>query len=142
MNKWYDGYMKIPLDQSLSNEQVQRRSEFHGDFLNAKIRHEVLTLPHIYKVTAHVAAHGDKAVTTISAKSVSERKSVAEISAMAFDDARAGECKIDMDLSYIILRAKRLTKREKIALRAEQRVVKKQSPVNVLNYNKFLRGVK
>lgn len=140
-NRWYDGFMRVPLDQSLDENQIKNRCEFYGELADAGIRKEVLNLPHIYKSTAHVFdKESNKAVATVHSLSVSERKTIPEMSSMAFDAAREGESKLDLTSSYIVVRARKLTERDKLAIKAERLLERKQTPFAVMNYKAMIRG--
>lgn len=140
-NRWYDGFMRVPLDQSLDENQIKNRCEFYGELADASVRNEVLNLPHIYKSTAHVFDNdSNKAVATVNALSVSERKTIPEMSSMAFDAAREGESKLDLTSSYIVVRARKLTERDKLAIKAERLLERKQTPFAVMNYKAMIKG--
>lgn len=140
-NRWYDGYMSIPFDQSLDEHQMKNKCEFFGEMQNPEVIQEIFNLPHIFKATAHVFDRGTgKAVATASIDEVSKRKTIPEIAQIAFDEAREGETKLNLKTSYAILRARKLTERDKLAIKAEMLLERKQQPFAVLNYNAMIRG--
>ena len=77
--QFYDGYMVIPLDPSLSDTQVRNRCEFFDEFRNRSVVNEVLGYPHRYKMTAHVFSRQyGKAVATVDKDCLSERRTIPE----------------------------------------------------------------
>lgn len=140
-NRWYDGYMMIPFDQSLDEFQIRNKCEFFGEMNNKEIINEIFNMPHIYKTTAHVFDRGSgKAVATVNGLEISERMSVPQMAQIAFDEAREGETKLNLKTSYAILRARKLTERDKMAIRAEKLLEKKAAPFAVLNYDAVIKG--
>ena len=140
-NRWYDGYMSIPFDQSLDEHQIRNKCEFFGEMREPRVMKEIFDLPHIYKTTAHVFDRGDgKAVATVNSIEVSERKTVPEMAQLAFDEAREGETKLNLKSSYAILRARKLTERDKLAIKAERLLERKLSPFAVMNYSAMIKG--
>lgn len=140
-NRWYDGYMSIPFDQSLDEHQIRNKCEFFGEMREPVVMKEIFDLPHIYKTTAHVFDRGDgKAVATVNSIEVSERKTVPEMAQLAFDEAREGETKLNLKSSYAILRARKLTERDKLAIKAERLLERKLSPFAVMNYSAMIKG--
>ncbi|WP_201595402.1 hypothetical protein [Psychrobacter vallis] len=141
-NRWYDGYMFIPFDQSLDEHQIRNKCEFFGEMDDSKVINEVFNLPHIYKTTAHVFDRGTgKAVATVNSTEISERKTVPEMAQLAFDEAREGETKLNLKSSYAILRARKLTERDKLAIKAERLLERKSSAFAVLNYSAMIKGL-
>ena len=140
-NRWYDGYMSIPFDQSLDEHQIRNKCEFFGEMREPVVMKEIFDLPHIYKTTAHVFDRGDgKAVATVNSIEVSERKTVPEMAQLAFDEAREGETKLNLKSSYAVLRARKLTERDKLAIKAERLLARKSSPFAVLNSSATIKG--
>ena len=138
--RWYDGYLKIPFDQSLDEHQIRNKCEFFGEMREPGVMKEIFNLPHIYKTTAHVFDRGTgKAVATVDGIEISERKTVPEMAQLAFDEAREGETKLNLKSSYAILRARKLTERDKLAIRAERLLDRKSSPFAVLNYSAMIK---
>lgn len=140
-NRWYDGYMSIPFDQSLDEHQIKNKCEFFGEMNDRQVIHEIFNMPHIYKTTAHVFDRGTgKAVATVNSTEVSERMTVPQMAQLAFDEAREGETKLNLKSSYAILRARKLTERDKLAIKAERLLERKQTPFAVMNYKAMIRG--
>lgn len=104
--KFFDGYMKVPFDQSLSQAGIRLNSEKTGDW--ARRSPFILGESRIYKITAHVFNNdGMKAVSTVDYETDSISRSIAEAASIAFDDAREGSGNIDMSRSYIVIRARK-----------------------------------
>ncbi len=100
----FTGYMRIPLDQSLTGDEIIQRSELVGDWKTKS--KQILKKPRLFTVTAHIRnTDGDKAVTTVNYRGKGGNKTIAEAAIMAFDAARNGTANIDMSNSHIILRA-------------------------------------
>lgn len=135
--QFYDGYMVIPLDPSLSDTQVRDRCQFFDEFRSKGVINEVLSYPHRYKMTAHVFSRQyGKAVATVDQDCLSERRTIPEMAQIAFSAAREKEIDINMPKSYVVLRAQKLTDKERKAIDAERLVKKKQVPLMGLNYAK------
>ena len=104
--QFYDGYLKIPLDNMLQADEVRNRSEFYGEW--DRKRAEILSTPRLFKVTAHIFnSKGDKAVATIDYQSAGTNYSIAEAATIAFDAARNGTADMNMRESYIVIRAQK-----------------------------------
>lgn len=100
----FTGYMRIPLDQSLTGDEIIQRSVLVGDWKTKS--KQILKKPRLFTVTAHIRnTDGDKAVTTVNYRGKGGSKTIAEAAIMAFDAARNGTANIDMSNSHIILRA-------------------------------------
>lgn len=100
----FTGYMRIPLDQTLTGDEIVQRSELVGDWKTKS--KQILKKPRLFTVTAHIKnTSGDKAVTTVNYRGKGGNKTIAEAAIMAFDAARNGTANIDMSDSHIILRA-------------------------------------
>ena len=100
----FSGFMKVPLCQTLSENEIIKRSELVGDWQRGSKR--ILRKPRLFTVTAHIYnSIGAKAVTTINYRGKGGNKTIAEAAIMAFDAARNGTSDIDMSQSYIIIRA-------------------------------------
>lgn len=139
----YDGYMVIPLDSSLSDTQVRDRCQFFDEFRNKAVINEVLSYPHRYKMTAHVFSRQyGKAVATVDQDCLNERKTIPEMAQIAFAAAREKENDIDMQESYVVLRAQKLTDKERKAIAAERLIEKKKVPIMGLNYAKAEQMIK
>lgn len=104
--QYYEGYLKIPLDNMLDGDEVRKRSEFYGDWEQKSP--EILGQPRLFKVTAHIYnSKGAKAVATIDYQSAGTNYSIAEAATIAFDAARNGTADMNMRESYIVIRAQR-----------------------------------
>lgn len=104
--QYYEGYLKIPLDNMLEADEVRKRSEFYGDWEQKSP--EILGEPRLFKVTAHIYnSKGDKAVATIDYQSAGTNYSIAEAATIAFDAARNGTADMNMRESYIVVRAQK-----------------------------------
>lgn len=100
----FTGYMKIPLDQSLTGDEIIRRSELVGDWKTKS--KQILKKPRLFTVTAHLFnTNNEKAVTTVNYRSRGGNKTIAEAVIMAFEAERNGTANINMGRSYIILKA-------------------------------------
>ena len=107
--EYYDGYLRIPLDNMLDGDEVRNRSVFVGEW-DAR-RAEILSEPRLFKVTAHIFnSKGAKAVATIDYQSAGTNESIAEAATIAFDAARNGTSDMNMRESYIVIRAQRNSK--------------------------------
>lgn len=107
--EYYDGYLRIPLDNMLDGDEVRNRSVFVGEW-DAR-RAEILSEPRLFKVTAHIFnSKGAKAVATIDYQSAGTNYSIAEAATIAFDAARNGTSDMNMRESYIVIRAQRNSK--------------------------------
>lgn len=141
--QFYDGYMVIPLDPSLSDTQVRDRCQFFDEFRIKGVINEVLGYPHRYKMTAHVFSRQyGKAVATVDKDCLSERKTIPEMAQIAFAAAREKENDIDMPASYVVLRAQKLTHKERKAIDAERLIEKKKVPIMGLNYARAEQMIK
>ena len=141
--RFYDGYMVIPLDSSLNDKQMRDRCQFFDEFRNKGIINEVFSYPHRYKMTAHVFSRQyGKAVATVDKDCLSERKTIPEMAQIAFAAAREKENDIDMQESYVVLRAQKLTDKERKAIAAERLIEKKKVPIMGLNYAKAEQMIK
>lgn len=133
--QFYDGYMVIPLDPSLNDTQVRDRCQFFDEFRSKGVVNEVLGYPHRYKMTAHVFSRQyGKAVATVDQDCLNERKTIPEMAQIAFAAAREKENDIDMPKSYVVLRAQKLTDKERKAIDAERLIEAKKVPIMGLNY--------
>lgn len=100
----FTGHMRIPLDPTLSDYDIVRRSELVGDWKTKS--KQILKKPRLFTVTAHIFnTNNEKAVTTVNYRSRGGNKTIAEAAIMAFDAARNGTANINMSESYIILKA-------------------------------------
>ena len=141
--QFYDGYMVIPLDPSLSDTQTRDRSKFFDEFREKGVINEIFSYPHRYKMTAHVFSRQyGKAVATVDQDCLSERRSIPEMAQIAFAAAREEENDIDMQKSYVVLRAQKLSSMDRKAVDAERLIEKKQVPLMGLNYAKAEQMIK
>lgn len=141
--KFYDGYMVIPLDPSLCDTQVRDRCQFFDEFSDRAIVRDVLSYPHRYKMTAHVFSNKyGKAVATVDQNCINERRTIPEMAQIAFAAARDKESDIDMPKSYVVLRAQKLTDKERKAIDAERLLEKKRVPIMGLNYARAEQMIK
>lgn len=141
--QFYDGYMVIPLDPSLSDTQVRDRCQFFGEFRGKGVINEVLSYPHRYKMTAHVYSRKyGKAVATVDQDCLNERKTIPEMAQIAFAAAREKENDLNMPKSYVVLRAQKLIAKERKAIDAERLIEKKKVPIMGLNYARAEQMIK
>ncbi len=141
--QFYDGYMVIPLDPSFSDTEVRNRTQFFDEFRSKGVINEIFGYPHRYKMTAHVFSRQyGKAVATVDKNCLSERRTIPEMAQIAFAAAREKENDIDMPKSYVVLRAQKLTDKERKAIDAERLVEKKKVPLMGLNYAKAEQMIK
>ena len=100
----FSGYMKIPLDPTLGDDDIIKRSELVGDWQTKSKK--ILKKPRLFTVTAHLFnTNKEKAVTTVNYRSRGGNNTISEAAIMAFDEARNGTANINMRESYIILKA-------------------------------------
>lgn len=141
--QFYDGYMVIPLDPSLTDTQVRDRCQFFDEFRADGVISEVLSYPHRYKMTAHVFSNKyGKAVATVDQDCLSERKTIPEMAQIAFAAACEAETDINTPESYVVLRAQKLTRQEKIAIDAARKLEKPVTPIMGINYAKAEKMIK
>ncbi len=128
----YEGYMKIPLDTSLTGDQVRNRTEYFDEWISPKVRKEILESPRKFVVTGHVCmADGEMYCATIDYQGYGDRRTIPDAANMAFDAARNGSGAVIMSKSYVVVRAQKdMSKFPKEidieAIKAEQQ---KQAPV-------------
>ena len=128
----YEGYMKIPLDTSLTGDQVRNRTEYFDEWISPKVRKEILESPRKFVVTGHVCmADGEMYCATIDYQGYGDRRTIPDAANMAFDAARNGSGAVIMSKSYVVVRAQKdMSKFPKEidigALKAEQQ---KKAPV-------------
>tara|TARA_R110002124_G_scaffold188468_1_gene355750 strand:+ start:818 stop:1354 length:537 start_codon:yes stop_codon:yes gene_type:complete len=122
----YEGFMRIPLNNSFTPDEVRIRTEYEGDWLNRKLRATIMNEPRMFVVTAHVfMIDGKRYCATIEYQSYGGRETIPDAANMAVDAARNGSGLMDMSKTYIIVRAQKdMTKFPKEidveALQAEQ----------------------
>lgn len=140
---FYDGYMVIPLDPSLSDTQTRDRCQFFDEFRDKAVIKDVFGYPHRYKMTAHVFSRQyGKAVATVDQDCLNERKTIPEMAQIAFAAAREKENDIDMLESYVVLRAQKLTDKERKAIDADRLIEQKKVPIMGLNYARAEQMIK
>ena len=104
----YEGYMKIPLDTSLTGDQVRYRTEYFDEWLSPKVRKEILESPRKFVVTGHVCmADGEMYCATIDYQGYGDRRTIPDAANMAFDAARNGSGAVIMSKSYVVVRAQK-----------------------------------
>lgn len=122
----YEGFMRIPLNNSFTSDEVRIRTEYEGDWLDRKLRATIMNEPRMFVVTAHVfMIDGKRYCATIEYQSYGGRETIPDAANMAVDAARNGSGLMDMSKTYIIVRAQKdMTKFPKEidveALQAEQ----------------------
>lgn len=104
----YEGFMRIPLNNSFTSEEVRIRTEYEGEFLNLKKRIEIMNEPRMFVVTAHVyMSDGIRYCATIDYQSFGGRETIPEAANMAVDAARNKSGAMQMSDSYIVVRAQK-----------------------------------
>ena len=106
-SEMYEGYMKIPLDTSLTGDQVRYRTEYFDEWLNPKVRTEILESPRKFIVTGHVHIDGKMYCATIDYQGYGDRRTIPDAANMAVDAARNGSGLMNMGETYIIVRAQK-----------------------------------
>lgn len=128
----YEGYMKVPLNNSFTSDEVRIRTEYEGDWVNRKLRATIMNEPRMFVVTAHIFMNdGKRYCATIEYQSYGGRETIPDAANMACDAARNGSGLMNMTDSYVIIRAQKdMTKFPKEidveALKANQ---KKKVPI-------------
>ena len=104
----YEGFIRIPLSNSFTSEEIRIRTEYEGDWLDRK-----------------------RYCATIEYQSYGGRETIPDAANMAVDAARNGSGLMDMSKTYIIVRAQKdMTKFPKeIDVEALQAERQKQAPV-------------
>ena len=104
----YEGYMKIPLNTSLTGDQVRNRTEYFDEWVSPKVRKEILESPRKFVVTGHVCmADGEMYCATIDYQGYGDRRTIPDAANMAFDAARNGSGAVIMSKSYVVVRAQK-----------------------------------
>lgn len=104
----YEGYMKIPLDTSLTGDQVRYRTEYFDEWVSPKVRKEILESPRKFVVTGHVCmADGEMYCATIDYQGYGDRRTIPDAANMAFDAARNGSGAVIMSKSFVVVRAQK-----------------------------------
>ena len=104
----YEGYLKIPLDNSFTADEVRNRTEYFDEWLDIKKRKEILESPRKFVVTGHVCmADGEMYCATIDYQGYGDRRTIPDAANMAFDAARNGSGAVIMSKSYVVVRAQK-----------------------------------
>lgn len=104
----YEGFMRIPLNNSFTPNEVRIYTEYEGDWLNRKLRATIMNEPRMFVVTAHVfMLDGKRYCATIEYQSYGGRETIPDAANMAVDAARNGSGLMDMSETYIIVRAQK-----------------------------------
>lgn len=104
----YEGFMRIPLNNSFTPNEVRIRTEYEGDWISPKVRATIMNEPRMFVVTAHVfMTDGKRYCATIEYQSYGGRETIPDAANMAVDAARGGSGLMNMSESYIIVRAQK-----------------------------------
>ncbi|PLT21113.1 hypothetical protein [Psychrobacter sp. MES7-P7E] len=104
----YEGFMRIPLNNSFTSDEVRIHTEYEGDWLDRKLRATIMNEPRMFVVTAHVfMIDGKRYCATIEYQSYGGRETIPDAANMAVDAARNGSGLMDMSKTYIIVRAQK-----------------------------------
>lgn len=104
----YEGFMRIPLNNSFTSEEVRIRTEYEGDWVSRKVRTTIMNEPRMFVVTAHVFMNdGNRYCATIEYQSYGGRETIPDAANMAVDAARGGSGLMNMSETYIIVRAQK-----------------------------------
>ena len=128
----YEGFMKVPLNNSFTPDEVRIHTEYEGDWVSSKLRATIMNEPRMFVVTAHVfMTDGKRYCATIEYQSYGGRETIPDAANMAVDAARNGSGLMDMSKTYIIVRAQKdMTKFPKeIDVEALQAKQQKKTPV-------------
>lgn len=102
----YEGFMRIPLNNSFTPNEVRIRTEYEGDWISPKVRATIMNEPRMFVVTAHVfMIDGKRYCATIEYQSYGGRETIPDAANMAVDAARNGSGLMNMSETYIIVRA-------------------------------------
>ncbi|MGO2504797.1 MAG: hypothetical protein ACTH7L_01640 [Psychrobacter alimentarius] len=128
----YEGFMRVPLNNSFTSDEVRIHTEYEGDWVSRKMRKKIMNEPRMFVVTAHVYMNdGKRYCATIEYQSYGGRETIPDAANMACDAARNGSGLMNLKESYVIIRAQKdMTKFPKEidveALKAKQ---KKKVPI-------------
>jgi len=128
----YEGYMKIPLDTSLTGDQVRNRTEYFDEWISPKVRKEILESPRKFVVTGHVCmADGEMYCATIDYQGYGDRRTIPDAANMAFDAARNGSGAVIMSKSFVVVRAQKDMSKfpKEIDIEATKAEQQKKAPV-------------
>ena len=101
----FKGYLMVPLDTSLTPEQISDRSTYHEDW--AIMRHRIFKNARRYRVTAHLFRRGvlgEAVATTYIAHKIKE-PDIIPCAQAAFNEAQDDFKDIDMAQVYVCIRA-------------------------------------
>lgn len=101
----FKGYLMVPLDTSLTPEEISDRSTYHEDW--AIMRHRIFKNARRYRVTAHLFRHGvmgEAVATTYIAHKIKE-SDIIPCAQEAFNEAKEDFKDIDMSQVYVCIRA-------------------------------------
>ena len=104
----YEGFMRIPLNNSFTPNEVRIRTEYEGDWISPKVRATIMNEPRMFVVTAHVfMTDGKRYCATIEYQSYGGRETIPDAANMAFDAARNGSGAVIMSKSFVVVRAQK-----------------------------------
>lgn len=104
----YEGYMKIPLDNMLSSDDVRNRTEYFDEWAGIDKRREILESPRKFIVTGHVRMiDGVMYCATIEYQGYGDKRTIPDAANMAFNEARNGSGAVIMSESYVVVRAQK-----------------------------------
>lgn len=104
----YEGFMRIPLNNSFTQDEIRIRTEYEDDWVSRKVRAKIMNEPRMFVVTAHVfMTDGKRYCATIDYQSYGGRETIPDAANMAVDAARGGSGLMNMSESYIIVRAQK-----------------------------------
>ncbi|WP_440464391.1 hypothetical protein [Psychrobacter sp. ASPA161_6] len=104
----YEGFMRVPLNNSFTGDEIRINTEYEGDWINRKLRATIMNEPRMFVVTAHVfMTDGKRYCATIEYQSYGGRETIPDAANMAVDAARGGSGLMNMSESYIIVRAQK-----------------------------------
>lgn len=104
----YEGFMKIPLNNSFTSEDIRIRTEYEDDWVSRKVRTKIMNEPRMFLVTAHVyMSDGKRYCATIDYQSFGGRETIPDAANMAVDAVRNKSGAMNMSDSYIVVRAQK-----------------------------------
>lgn len=101
----FKGYLMVPLDTSLTPEEISDRSTYHEDW--AIMRNRIFKNARRYRVTAHLFRHGvlGEAVATTYIDYKIKEPDIIPCAQAAFNEAQEDFKDIDMSQVYVCIRA-------------------------------------
>ena len=101
----FKGHLMVPLDTSLTPEEISDRSTYHEDW--AIMRRRIFKNARRYRVTAHLFRHGvmGEAVATSYIKHKIKEPDIIPCAQKAFNEAKEDFKDIDMKQVYVCIRA-------------------------------------